>query len=207
VVAQTETALCLRVQVAPDVDLTDASAVQEGIGTGEILVTDVVPCDAVTEPAASAASAASTTPASEVDTGAWIVGPIEVDPETDDRRTQASLVAASGTVWYGDPYTLTIACAEGSTHVTVTWLWQLGPERIIDVDTWIGDGEVTREAWFNDGQATRYGSAETTFIESLFGETRLAQQVAVPDAGLAIAEFDITGIENAVANVRETCGW
>ena len=200
-VAQTETALCLRVQAATDVDLTDASAVQEGIGTGEITVTDVLPCDAATAPMASA------TPVSDVGTGAWSVGPIEVDPMTDDRRALVSLVAESGTVWYGDPYTLTIECADGSTELTVTWLWDLGPERLIDVDTRIGDGEVTRESWFNDGQATSYGGADTTFIESLFGATRLAHEVKVHDGGLATAVFDITGIENAVAMVRQACGW
>ena len=91
VVAQTETDLCLRVQAAPEVDLTDASAVQDGIGTGEILVTDVVPCEAVTAPVASA------TPVSDVGTGAWVVGPIEIDPMTDDRRALVHLDAESGT--------------------------------------------------------------------------------------------------------------
>jgi hypothetical protein len=201
VVAQTETALCLRVQAATDVDLTDASAVQEGIVWGDIVVTEVVPCDATTAPMASA------TPVSDVGTGAWIVGPIEVDPMTDDRRALVSLVAESGTLWNGDPYTLTIACADGSTELRVTWLWDLGPERLVNVDTRIGDGEVTREPWFNDGQSTSYGGADTTFIESLFGETRLAHQVQVPGGSPATAAFDISGIENAVASVREACGW
>ena len=206
VVAQTETALCLSVQAAPGVDLTDASAVQDGIGTGEILVTDVVPCEAATAPVASATAVA------DVGTGAWIVGPIEVDPMTDDRRALVSLVAASGTDWFGAPFTLTIGCTDGSTELAVSWLRSdLGPERLIDVDTRIGDGEVTTEPWFNavtdTGTDTGYGGADTAFIESLFGETRLAHQVQVTDGSLATAVFDITGIENAVANVRETCGW
>jgi hypothetical protein len=197
VAAQTDTPLCLRVQAAPDVDLTDASVVQ----AGEILVTDVVPCDAVIPPVESG------TPVSDVGTGAWVVGPVEVDPMTDERRARASLVAESGAVWYGDPYTLTIACADGSTQLTATWHWQLGPERLINVNTRIGDGEVTTEPWFNEGQATGYGHVDSDFVESLFGETRLALQIEVPDEGPAIADFDITGIENAVANVREACGW
>ena len=203
VVAQTETALCLRVRAAPEADLTAAAAVEDGIIFGDIVVTEVVPCDAVAGPMASA------TPVSEVGTGAWDVPPIEVDPMTDDRRALVSLVAASGTFWNGDPYTLTIACADGSTELTVTWLWDLGPERLIDVDTRIGDGEVTREPWFNSGQATSYGGADTTFIESLFGGTELALRVDVPGESLgeATAGFDISGIENAVANVREACGW
>jgi predicted dehydrogenase len=210
VVAQTETELCLRVRAAPEADLTDAAAVEDGIIFGDIMVTEVVPCDAATAPVSSA------TPASDVGTGAWVVGPIEVDPVTDDRRAQVSLTAASSTwtagsrtFWTGEPYTLTIECTDGSTRFTVTWLWDLGPERLIDVDTRIGDGEVTREPWFNSGQATSFGGAESEFIESIFGETELALRVDLARRGLGEADavFDITGIENAVANVRETCGW
>jgi hypothetical protein len=203
VVAQTETVLCLKVHAATDVDLTDEAAVQEGIGTGEILVTDMLPCDAATAPVSSA------TPASDVGTGAWIIGPVEVDPMTDDRRAQVSVTAQSGAFYDGEPYTLVIACDDGSTQLTVTWLWDLGPERLIDVDTRVGDGEVTREPWFNSGQATSFGGAESRFIESLFGETELALRVDVPGESLgeATAVFDITGIENAVAVVREECGW
>jgi hypothetical protein len=199
VVAQTDTNLCLRVQAAPDVDLSDAVAVQDAIVNGVIQVTGVIACEGAAAPAASAAPIP--------DTGAWIVGPVEVDPMTDDRRAVATLIAESGTVWYGDPYTLSITCAGGSTELTVTWLWDLGPERLVDVDTRIGEGEVTTEPWFNSGQATSYGGSDTAFIESLFGETRLAQEVQTVDAGVAAAVFDITGIEDAVANVRETCGW
>jgi hypothetical protein len=202
VLAQTDADLCLTVQAAPGVDLTDASAVQDGIGTGEILVTAVVPCDA------AAAPGATTAPVSEVGTGAWIVGPIEVDPMTDDRRAVASLVAASGTDWFGAPFTLTIGCTDGSTKLTVDWIREeLGPENLVNVDTRIGDGEVTTEPWFNGRHSTSYGGSETAFIESLFGQTQLAHRVQVTDGRLATAVFDITGIENAVANVRETCGW
>jgi hypothetical protein len=171
--------------------------------TGEILVTGVVPCDGASAPPASPA------PVSDGGTGAWVVGPIEENPVTGELRASASLSAAEGTVWFGDPYTLTITCDLGITDVIVTWLWNLGPERLVDVDTRIGDAEFTTEPWLNDGQATSYGRDDVAFIESLFGETRLAQQVGVPELGTekAVAVFDISGIENAVANVREACDW
>jgi hypothetical protein len=208
VVAQQETELCLRVEVTGDVDLSDRSAVQEGVTTGEILVTDVLDCDAVASPAPE-----SQAPDSDVGTGAWVVGPIEVDPATGDRRASASLAAAEGTVWWGEPYTLTITCSLGIIDVAVTWLWELGPERLVDVETKIGDDQSTTEPWFNDGQSTSYGRDDEEFIQSLLGETLLSQQVAlpqqvaVPQGGMAaVAVFDISGIENAVANVREACG-
>jgi hypothetical protein len=203
VVAQQETELCLRVELTGEVDLSDGSAVQEAVTTGEILVTDVLDCDAV------ASAPASQAPPSDVNTGAWIVGPIEDDPVTGARRASAALVAAEGRVWYGDPFTLTVRCDLGITDVIVTWYWQLGPERLVNVDTRIGDAEFTTEPWFNDGQATSYGRDDVAFIKSLFGETRLTQQVAVKEMGtdLAVAVFDISGIEDAMANVREACGW
>jgi type VI secretion system protein VasI len=201
VVAQTETALCLRVQAATDVDLTDAQVVQQGIGTGEIVVTEVVPCEGETAPMAS------TTPSSDTDTGAWIVQPIEFDASTDDQRASVSLKAESGTTWYGAPVQLTIWCADGNTEYAVSWGWDLGRGHLIDVSTQIGDGAWTTEAWFNDGSGTDYGGADTTFIESLFGEARLAHQVQPWNADIVTAVFDLTGIENAVAGVREACGW
>jgi hypothetical protein len=141
-------------------------------------------------------------------TGAWVVGPIEVDPMTDESRAIVSLAAESGTDWMGTPFTLTIGCTSGSTEFTVSWWrWELGPERIIEMDTRIGDGEVTTDQWLNNGTDVGYGGADTAYIESLFGETRVAYQIQLPDESLASAVFDITGIENAVANVRETCGW
>jgi hypothetical protein len=200
-VAQTETDLCLTVQTASDVDLTDATAVQDGIGTGEILVTGVVPCEGTTGPVASAS------PIADAGTGAWIVGPVEVDPMTDDRRALAHLEAETGTTSVGGPITLDISCAEGSTGLSVGWGWRLGSERLIDVDTRIGEGEVTTEPWFNStGWDTSYGGAESAFIQSLFGESRLALRLTT-EAGPVSAAFDITGIEDAVANVREVCGW
>jgi hypothetical protein len=201
VVAQTETDLCLRVQSAPEVDLTDASAIQAGIAAGEITVTGAFPCEAASEAAALA------TPVSDVGTGAWVVGPIEVDPMTDARQTLVNLEAESGTTSVGGPITLQIWCGEGSTGLSVGWGWKLGSERLIDVGTRIGDGEVTTEPWFNrTGWDTSYGGAESAFIESLFGQSRLAVQTTT-ESGPVSAVFDITGIEDAVANVREVCGW
>jgi hypothetical protein len=197
-VAQTDTDLCLRVQVATDVDLADATAVQDGIGSGDIVVTGVVPCDGVL---------ASEAPASDVGTGAWTVLPIEVDPMTDERRALAYLASESGTTSQGHPIQLSIACADGSTELTVGWGWNLGSESLIDVETRIGDGEITTERWFIAGEATTYGGSDTAFVESLFGETRLALRLQTADYGLSAAAFDITGMENAVATVREACGW
>lgn len=200
VVAQTDTNLCLRVQAAPEVDLTDASSVQDGIGTGKILVTEVVPCGAVAAP--------STPPVSSVGTGAWDVRPIEVDPLTDDRSAIVYLAAGSGTMYSGAPITLMITCTGGSTDLSVDWGWTLAPDELIDVATRIGDGEVTTDGWFNVGRvATAYGGAETAFIKSLFGETQLALRLTTPESYEITAVFDISGIENAVAYVRETCGW
>ena len=126
---------------------------------------------------------------------------------TDDRRAQASVTAQSGAFYNGDPYTLAIACDDGSTQLTVTWLWQLGPERLIDVDTRVEDGKVTREPWFNDGQATRYGGAESTFIESLFGETGLAHSVDVPDDARPPRRLRYHRNRERRSQRARTCGW
>jgi hypothetical protein len=201
VVAQTDTDLCLRVQAAPDVDLSDAVAVQNAIANGVIQVTGVIACEGPAAPAGSAAPVP--------DTGAWIVGPIEVDPVTDRRQAFLHLDAESGTTRAGRPIELWIACQGGSTELGVVWGWMLGSDSLIEVDTRVGDGAITTEPWLRStsGSSTSYGGADTALIESLFGETRLAHRVRLEDGSLITAAFDITGIEKAVANVRETCGW
>lgn len=201
VVAETETALCLRVQAAPEVDLTDAAAVEEGIVFGDIVVTEVVPCEGATAPMASA------TPVSDVGIGAWDVRPLEIDPMTDDPRALVYLTAESGTSRFGIPITLSIGCTDESTRLTVSWIDWLGRDDLIKVDTRIGDGPVTTDHWINTTETeTGYGGSDVAFIKSLFGETQLVLRTTTVD-GTITAVFDITGIENAVASVREACGW
>ena len=67
VVAQTETALCLKVQAAADRHLPMRRLSRRASARARSSVTDVIPCDATTAPVSSA------TPASDVGTGAWIV--------------------------------------------------------------------------------------------------------------------------------------
>ena len=75
------------------------------------------------------------------------------------------------------------------------------------MDTRIGDGPVTTDNWFNTTETeTGYGGSDVAFIKSLFGETQLVLRTTTID-GTITAVFDITGIENAVASVREACGW
>jgi type VI secretion system protein VasI len=198
--AQSEADVCLHVQAAPEVDLTDAAGFVAGIVSGDVVVTEVLPCEAVDKPMASA------TPTSEAGIGRWDVQPLEVDPMTDQPRAGVHLRAASGASRFGRPITLTIECTDEGTRLSVDWVDWLGPDELIDVETRIGDGPVTTDKWFNAETATVYGGSEVTFIKSLFGERRLALGTTPVD-GPITATFDITGIENAVANVRAACGW
>ena len=199
VAAQADTALCLRVQATSEVDLTDPSAVRDGIGSGEIVVTEVVPCETLT----TALASASPIP----DTGAWKILYDETDQVTGDRRVSVYLDAVSGVSRLDLPIQLLITCSNHGVEAAVSWGWDLGPEAIIDVDTRIGDGEITTDPWFNEGEDTGYGRGDTVFIESLFGESQLAVKVTTPEAGPISALFDIAGTEAAVAGVREACAW
>jgi hypothetical protein len=199
VTAQAEIALCLRVEAGSEVDLTDPAAIQDGISSGQILVSEVVPCEGVASPMASASQIP--------DTGAWKVLHDETDQITGDRRVSVYLDAESGVSSLDLPTQLLIDCSEGELIAWVSWGWDLGPEPIIDVETRIGDGEPVTEPWFNEGEHTVYGKSDAAFITSLFGESRLAVGVATTEAGRVTALFDVTGIEAAVAGVREACDW
>ena len=198
--AQGETAVCLQVETIGEVDLTDALSIQEGIRDGSVLVTDVVPCAADPAPVDSAPPVAGT--------GAWQVLSDVTDSVTGDRRVTVILDAASGLTSRGRPIRLSIACADGWVVVAVDWGWNLGPGPHTDVQIRVGDGEVAVDPWHVKGEITNHGGSGIPFVKSLYGESRLALSVPTRDAGQLSATFDITGIEEAVAGMREVCpGW
>ena len=192
-------ALCLRIQDTSDVDLSDASAVQDGIASGEVVITEVIPCESTTAPMASASPI--------TDVGAWKVLYDETDALTGDRDYGVYLDAESGVSESDLPIQLVIGCSDRGVEVVVRWGWDLGSDPIIDVESQIGDGEIVTSPWLNEGLNAGYGRVDTDFVVSLFNESRLALGVTTPDAGPITALFDITGIESAVTGVREACGW
>lgn len=158
-------------------------------------------------PAATATARLTPRPPS---TGAWRVNAIARDPLTDAEMASAFLEAASGTSEYGESPLLFIGCRDGDTDLAIDW------QQFVDSDSHVvsvrvGSGAVQTEDWTegSDGSATFYPSylGVEGFIVSMFGQTELIARTT-PYLSIPItAEFRIAGIESAVVNVRQLCGW
>ena len=130
------------------------SAVQDSIAAGENTVTGVVPCEG-RRPGRDDRAVASAPAVSEAGTVHGWSDPSRSIPMTDDRGHSSLLVAASGAVWCGqDPYTLTIACAGGSTELTVTWQLGSRARALIDVGLVWGMARSRRSPGSMPGRAT-----------------------------------------------------
>ncbi|MFV2062846.1 MAG: hypothetical protein ACC726_04945 [Chloroflexota bacterium] len=128
-------------------------------------------------------------------TGAWVVGPIEVDPLTDSLGAQTYVPARPGS-----SAKLVVACAEGATDVNINWGRNVTGS-LADVKLRIDQGDVLEDQWLVLGESTVQFFAED-LVTSLFGHSEL-----VAGVGADRAIFDITGIEDAVERVRKACRW
>jgi len=128
-------------------------------------------------------------------TGAWVVGPIEVDPLTDSLVAQTYAPAR-----LGSSAELVVACAEGSTDVYINWSRTVTGS-LANVKLRIDQGDVLEGEWLVLGESTVHFFAED-LVTSLFGHSEL-----VAGVGADRAIFDITDIEDAVERVRKACRW
>ena len=184
-----------------------------GLADGTIQVVEVVPC---AEDLVLAESPAVEEPVGDEDTddavsatsGDWVIGDIESDPLTDEPTALLGLISESGTNAFGDPITLLIRCRNGETDLFISWGDYLGsgPAR---VTTRVGYGEPRARRWSlsTDGTATFLTGDAISFVKNLIGETSLVAQTQPYREGNSKALFDLTGIEDALVNVREACNW
>lgn len=194
VAAGAEEDLCLRVEPGL-ASLDTAETVALGFERGWIEILEVVPCG---EPAPEGAPAA----------GDWIIGDIEQDPLTDEATALVYLESESGTSAFGNPVVLIIRCSNGATELFINWRDYLGsdPPR---VTTRIGDTPAETDLWdlSTSNDATFYPGRDVGYIRSMFGETTFVAQTQPYNEGNVTAVFNITGIEDALVNVREACSW
>lgn len=195
-----DTPLCLTVRAAPDVDLENPVVVQTQIATGAIEVTDVVPCDGAAAPTAAPPTG---------DTGAWIVGEIETDPMSDMPTTSTFIYSESGTNSSGEGIVFAIRCRDAETSAIAVWGDYMGSDDYVSVDTRIDDGPVESDLWgmSDTNNAAFYQGDAIALVRQLIDGDRLVIR-AIPFGESAItAVFDLAGLDNALVNVREACGW
>ncbi len=129
---------------------------------------------------------------------------IEID---DSKNVILSLKAISGKSSWGDPIVLFCRCQSNKTEVFIVWNDYLGSEALVlaSVDSQM----AIPQRWYlsTDKKVSFYPGDEIPFIKDLIKAERLMVQVTPYDGSPITAEFDLSGLENAVEPLREMCGW
>lgn len=111
------------------------------------------------------------------------------------------------------PALLTLRCVENTTSLHI----QMNDHFLADsggfgkvtyrVDKTEAQAKSFRESSDNSALGLWNGGQSIPFIKALFGKSALLLQVTPFSESAEIAEFNISGIEDAVAPLRESCGW
>jgi hypothetical protein len=198
-----EASLCLVVEAPADTDLANLDELRAGLASGTISVLDSRECGSQVAPSPAPIEPVWVT----VD---WVVLDIVLDPLTAAEEATAILAAETGTSLLDTPVGLAIRCNDGKTELILTWgeiSYFLDEPLVV---TRIGDQPAEERHWnpsTSNTNATFYPGDDVAFIKSLFGESKFVARTTPLSQGSITASFDIRGIENAVVNVREACGW
>jgi type VI secretion system protein VasI len=138
--------------------------------------------------------------------GEWRVS-VDTNPIDDSKTVVLALTAETGVSAYGDPIALILRCKSNQTEVYINWNNYLGSEAA--VTSRIGDAAAQTRLWSlsTDSKATFYPSGDISFIKSLMGVDQFVAQVTPYSESPVTAVFNTSGLEVAVAPLRETCNW
>lgn len=137
---------------------------------------------------------------------------IEPDPLTGKPKATALLRATSGKARSGLPIVLLIRCADDKTDVWISWRDFLDSDDRVVVTTRLGAGTASDDYWDNSTDKTSTffpGSNENhiAYVKALLGESQLVARTTPYNESPVTAVFDLTGIDKAVAKIREACEW
>jgi type VI secretion system VasI family protein len=140
-----------------------------------------------------------------IDSGNWIVSD-ETNPIDDSSTVKLILPATSGkSKWNKDIY-LVARCKSNKTDLYIGWNDYLGSEAY--VLTRVGNKKAITTEWSlsTNSQATFHTKA-ISFIKSMSKESKLIAQITPYNENPVTAIFDISGLNNALKPLRETCNW
>lgn len=197
--------LCLEVEVPVGVTSVDADGATEMIRSGEMTITDTMPCDAEVPPP----SRSPRTDSSDLDgafIGAWFVTGI-LSGERGGTTAIAGMNATEGISSGGEPITLSVRCNDDIIDMLITWgdiLEAEQPKVTLELGSGHTESFLMRRSV--DHTATFYPQdLLEAFLESLSGEATLTASVDRTGADPLRAVFDVARAEEALTNVRAAC--
>lgn len=129
------------------------------------------------------------------------------DPLTDKSIHSALLTADSGKGRYGDSITLVIRCQNNRTEAYIDWNTFLGSDDII-VTSRIDKSPAVTSRWgiSTDHKASFMPSAAAA-SKGFIGATSFVANLTPYSESPITAVFDITGAEQALADISKGCNW
>jgi len=103
--------------------------------------------------------------------------------------------------------TMFLRCLENKTEVYIDFDSFIGTNRI-SVTTRVDKEKAKKERWgaSSDHNAI-FARNNISFIKNMLNKDKLLIQLTPYGANTVMAEFDISGIENAIKPLRKACGW
>lgn len=138
--------------------------------------------------------------------GKWEIAD-QTNPIDDTRTVVLALAADQGRPHLGDEIVLIIRCQSNQTNLYIDWEDFLGSEA--EVISRIGNLKAQTQYWnlSTDAKATFFPGNPVDFIQALMQHNSFVAQVTPYSESPVTAVFDTTGLQNAIAPLRQTCGW
>lgn len=147
----------------------------------------------------------SSTPLAGV--GKWVTRDTR-NPIDDTRTVSLLLLADTGASKWNKPVSLFIRCQSNKTEMYIVWNDFLGMDTAT-VITRIGSLKAETKSWGNstDNQASFYPGSPVGMIKTMMQHETFVAQVTPYNESPVTATFDIKGLSNAIAPLREACKW
>jgi type VI secretion system protein VasI len=138
--------------------------------------------------------------------GAWITS-TETDPLTDKSIYFAQIDATEGKGRFGDRISMTVRCKKGKTEAYIDWATFLGSDEI-RVTSRVDKSTAITNSWSlsTDHKASFMPQAANT-LKKFVGATSFVVNLTPYSESPITALFDITGAEEAFADIRRECKW
>lgn len=139
--------------------------------------------------------------------GAWRVRK-DVDPLTDNPIYFATLFADTGKSRYGRPITLTVRCKNSLTELYVGWGSYLGSDDT-EVVYRIDKERPIQANWSNstDNKTTFFPGSPVETLKRLVDSTSFVASATPYNENPITATFNTLGAKEALAELRNGCGW
>lgn len=188
------------------------------------LVEQVTACSAVAGEAdrlacfdAVASGAAPAPPGPALDDagdGAWTIA-TQVNPLDDTPTVTLGLPATTALSRFGRPITLVVRCQSGRTEASVLWHDFLGTDAPAFQGRWknvvarLGDEPAVTAPWPTsvDEVSTLMPEPVVDTLRRMAAEATFVAQTAPLNATPVTAEFDLTGMAEALRPLADACGW